>query len=475
MPSGAARAGIVRSGEMRVLGHHVYAPIVLLATIECALAGASFIGTAWLLRRPTVTAATFWQPYLAVWVATFALAMIVGLTAVGLYQAKQRLRIEGVLARVIVGVGIGAVSVAVVNFLFPYEMGGRLWATSSAAAAVVLCAARIAFWQWVDHDVFQRRVLVYGAGRSAAKLMRLRRRSDRRGFSVAAFVAAEGDALAIDPRLVAEPPGSLLDYARQQGVDEIVVAMDDRRRGFPISDLLQCKFAGIGVVELIDFLERETGKVNIDLVNPSWLIFSDRLGHSGPLRLVTRAIDILVACLILIVASPVMVGVALAILIGDGLPVLYRQTRVGRDGHDFTLLKFRSMVRNAEEDGARWAEKSDARVTRVGAVLRKLRLDELPQLFNVLAGSMSLVGPRPERPEFVRELAQQIPYYEERHVVKPGITGWAQLSYPYGASEHDAMEKLQYDLYYIKHKSLVFDLMVLLQTAEVVVWRKGAR
>jgi sugar transferase (PEP-CTERM system associated) len=460
---------------MKVLGHHVHAPIVLLAAIEYALAGLSFLVAALLLRPPTLVRANVWQGYLVGWSFAFALAMVIGLTAVGLYQAKQRLRIEGVLARVIVGVGIGAVSIAVVNFLSPVEIGGTLWATSAAVSVAVLCIARVVFWQWVDHEVFQRRVLVYGAGKSAAKLARLRRRSDRRGFTVAAFVADQGDSPAVDPTLVVQLTTSLLDYARERGVDEIVVAMDDRRRGFPISDLLECKFAGIGVVELIDFLERETGKVSIDLVNPSWLIFSGRLGDGPPLRIATRAIDLLVAFVMLVVASPIMLLVALAIVVDDGMPVLYRQTRVGRDGRAFTLLKFRSMVRDAEAGGAQWAQKGDSRVTRVGGILRKLRLDELPQLFNVLSGSMSLVGPRPERPEFVQRLARQIPYYQERHVVKPGITGWAQLSYPYGASDNDAMEKLQYDLYYIKHKSLVFDLMVLVQTAEVVVWGKGAR
>jgi sugar transferase (PEP-CTERM system associated) len=405
----------------------------------------------------------------------FALAIVIGLSAVGLYQAKQRLRIEGVIARVIVGVGIGGILTAVVNYSFAVEIGGRLLALSAALSTVVLCLARAAFWRWVDHEVFQRRVLIYGAGKNAAKLKRLRRRSDRRGFTVATFVSTGGDNLAVDPALVIEPPPSLLDYAREHGVDEVVVALDDRRRGFPVSELLKCKFAGINVVELLDFLERETGKVDIDLVHPSWLIFSTGFRGAALLLVATRGIDMLVALIMLIATAPIMALVALAVVIDDGAPVLYRQTRVGRDGKLFTLFKFRSMIRNAETQGAQWAQKSDSRATRVGRVLRKLRLDELPQLFNVLIGNMSLVGPRPERPEFVERLSLDIPYYQERHIVKPGITGWAQLSYPYGASDEDALEKLQYDLYYIKHKSLIFDLMVLVQTAEVVVWGKGAR
>jgi exopolysaccharide biosynthesis polyprenyl glycosylphosphotransferase len=206
------------------------------------------------------------------------------------------------------------------------------------------------------------------------------------------------------------------------------------------------------------------------------LIFSEGFEKPFWLRIVTRGADLLSAVILLVLAMPIMLAVALAIVLDDGWPVFYSQRRVGRMGKTFTLYKFRSMLRTAEADGAaRWAQTTDRRVTRVGAIIRKLRLDELPQLFNVLCGHMSLVGPRPERPEFVVQLSEKIPYYPERHSVKPGITGWAQLSYPYGASDHDAQEKLQYDLYYIKHKSVILDLMILLQTLEVVLWRKGAR
>lgn len=456
---------------MKVFGHYVYLPIVLLIAGEFSIAVVTFLAVEFFYQDPGEP----WRGPPWFWVIAFGLTVIVGLTAVGLYQAKQRLRIEGVLARVIVGMGIGAVSLAVVNFLFPIELGGSLWASSYAVCALALAVTRIIVWRWLDHDAFRRRVLVFGAGRNAAKLLKLRRRTDRRGFSIEGFVPTEGDEVAVDAAQVRHVEGTLFDYAQRHAIDEIVVAMDDRRRGFPVSELLDCKFGGIAVVELIDFLERETGKINIDLVNPSWLIFSERFGAAGPLRIGTRVIDLVVSAMALVVASPVMLLIALAILIDDGAPVLYRQRRIGVEGKPFTLFKFRSMRRDAEAAGPQWAQTGDSRVTRMGAILRKLRLDELPQFFNVLAGSMSLVGPRPERPEFVERLAQQIPYYQERHIVKPGITGWAQLSYPYGASDHDAMEKLQYDLYYIKHKSLVLDLMILLQTAEVIMWGKGAR
>jgi sugar transferase (PEP-CTERM system associated) len=455
---------------MKVLGHYVYLPIALLAAVEFAAAAGSVALAASLLTRHDSSSGG-----VLAWSIAFGFAVLGGMTAVGLYQAKQRLRIEGVLARIVVGVGLAVTALALINFFLPVELRGWLWAATVVLAVALLSIVRIVFWRWVDHDVFQRHVLVFGAGKRAASLLKLRRRSDRRGFHIVAFVRADGDDNAFeDPRIV-PLPGSVLDYAVAADVDEIVVAMDDRRRGFPIADLLACRFAGIAVVDLLEFLERETGKVSVDVLNPSWLIFSEaRMPTMN--RILTRIVDYGVAVPMLLLALPFMGVVAAAILVNDGAPILYRQTRVGYMGKPFMLYKFRSMIKDAEVSGqAQWASKGDSRVTRVGAVIRKLRLDELPQLFNVIGGTMSLVGPRPERPQFVQRLSREIPYYQERHVVKPGITGWAQLSYPYGASDQDALEKLQYDLYYIKNKSLTFDLMVLLQTAEVVLWGKGAR
>jgi sugar transferase (PEP-CTERM system associated) len=256
-----------------------------------------------------------------------------------------------------------------------------------------------------------------------------------------------------------------------------VVAMDDRRRGFPILELLECRLAGIDVTELLSFLERETGRVRIDVLNPSWMIFGEGFRRDTLRLMSSRSLDLLASSILVLITLPLMLATWLAIKLEEGwsAPVLYRQERVGLGGRTFRLLKFRSMRTDAEANGAQWAAKEDARVTRVGAVIRKFRIDELPQMLNVLRGHMSFVGPRPERPEFVADLAQKIPYYIQRHCVKPGITGWAQLCYPYGSSEQDALEKLQYDLYYIKNNSLLFDLAILVQTAEVVFMGQGAR
>jgi sugar transferase (PEP-CTERM system associated) len=251
--------------------------------------------------------------------------------------------------------------------------------------------------------------------------------------------------------------------------------MDDQRQGFPIRELLQCKFAGVDVIGILGFLERESGKVDVERLNPSWMIFAEGFTPRASRRIAARCLDLVGGLVLFALSWPIMIVVAAAVFLEDGAPVLYRQTRVGLHGHPFELLKFRSMRRHAETGGAQWAQQRDPRVTRTGSLIRKLRLDELPQILNIIRGQMSLVGPRPERPEFVQGLAQKIPYYQERHCVKPGLTGWAQLQYPYGASEKDALEKLRYDLYYVKNQSFLLDLIILLQTAEVVIWQKGSR
>jgi sugar transferase (PEP-CTERM system associated) len=341
-----------------------------------------------------------------------------------------------------------------------------------------LIASRVVFQRVVDDAVFKRRILVYGCGQRAASIARLRRRTDRRGFVVVGYSQPEGEECVVPPDQLIRSEPNLQKVCEHYNVDEVVVAMDDRRRSFPILGLLECRLAGTDVTELLTFLERETGRVRIDVLNPSWMIFGEGF-RRDPIRLFSsRTLDLIASLVILIVSSPVMILTAVAIKLEDGLraPVFYKQGRVGLGGHVFNVLKFRSMKTDAERDGqAQWAKVGDSRVTRVGSIIRKIRVDELPQILNVLRGQMSFVGPRPERPQFVQELAEKIPYYVQRHCVKPGITGWAQLCYPYGSSEQDALEKLQYDLYYIKNNTLIFDLAILMQTAEVVFMGHGAR
>ena len=409
----------------------------------------------------------------------FSAIMMVCFLAFGLYSLRQRARLAGLALRVAVALFVGFVITVTLFYLVPALLLGRgVVALAAIGGLFGVTVSRVIFSHVVDEDLFKRRVLVYGAGDSAAAIAGLRRRADRRGFIVVGFVPAHTAERTVALDRVLDPAGNLVGLCEKLNVVEVVVAMDDRRSGFPIAELLKCRLAGIAVTELLTFLERETGRVRIDVLNPSWLIFGEGF-RRDPLRLITsRALDLTVSLVALTLTLPVMMLIALAIKLEDGrrAPILYRQRRVGLGGRHFDVVKFRSMRIDAERDGrAQWAQKSDPRVTRVGAFIRKTRLDELPQLFNVLRGQMSLVGPRPERPQFVTELSERIPYYVERHCVKPGITGWAQLCYPYGSSEQDSLEKLQYDLYYLKNNSLLFDLAILLQTAEVVFMGKGGR
>jgi len=272
------------------------------------------------------------------------------------------------------------------------------------------------------------------------------------------------------------PPGSLLEVVRNLRVDEVIVAVRERRGGvLSLRELLDCKLAGTRILDLSTFFERVQGQVRLDSLRASWLIYGDGFRQGWTRTFVKRCFDVVVGSALLLAALPVMLLTALLIILEDGAPIFYAQERVGRGGRPFRVIKFRSMRRDAEKDGKpRWATSNDDRVTRIGRLIRKLRIDELPQLFNVLRGDMSLVGPRPERPYFVDQLTQQIPFYAVRHCVKPGVTGWAQVRYQYGASVDDAAEKLQYDLYYVKNHSLILDTLVLFETVRVVLTGEGA-
>ena len=468
--------------RIRVLGQYVHASIAVLTVTEAlwfyaavyAAALARFHGDLQSLDNQPDLSGALWPRALL-----FSIVMVTCLLAFGLYSQRQRARLGGLALRLVVALVTGFGVTGGLFYLIPNLWIGRGVVSLAAIGAFGgVFVSRLIFSRVADEALFKRRVLVYGAGESAAAIAGLRRRTDRRGFQVMGFVPAHAEELGVAADRILDNSGSLVQLCERLGVLEVVVAMDDRRRGFPLAELLQCRLAGIDITELLTFLERETGRVRLDVMNPSWMIFGQGF-RRDPYRLITsRLFDLTGSLLVLGVALPVMLLTALAIKVEEGwrAPVLYRQSRVGRAGRPFNILKFRSMRVDAERDGqARWAQKRDPRITRVGSFIRKTRIDELPQLLNVLRGDMSLVGPRPERPEFVREHAERIPYYVERHCVKPGITGWAQLCYPYGSSERDSLEKLQYDLYYVKNASLLFDLAILLQTVEVVIMGNGAR
>jgi len=464
--------------RVRVFGQQIDISMAALAVIETSMCFVVLLAVSRLrfgVDLPTLErAGPLWPRALL-----FSMAMATCLLALGLYSARQRARRGGVLLRVLIAAAVGIAITAVCFDLIRnlrIERDVLMLATMSAAAVVYLL--RLSVGRFIDAAHFKRRVLVYGTGERAAVISQLRRRADQRGFSLIGFVQPEGESLSVPEVRVRRPGSGLLKFCRGSRVDEVVLAMDDRRRAFPVRELLECRLAGIDVTDLLTFLERETGRVRLDVFNPSWLIFGKGF-RRGSLRAFTCSLlDVTASVGLLALALPVILATIVAIKLEDGwrAPVFYRQERVGLGGCTFNLLKFRSMGIDAEADGeARWAAQHDPRVTRVGAVIRKLRVDELPQIINVLRGDMCVVGPRPERPRFVEELTNAIPYYAYRHCVKPGITGWAQLCYAYGSSEQDAVEKLQYDLYYIKNSGLLFDLSILVQTAEVVLFSKGAR
>jgi sugar transferase (PEP-CTERM system associated) len=424
----------------------------------------------------------------------YATIMQLSMLAFGLYQRQAGRFIEALLLRIASGLLLGLVPLGVSFYFAPTLFFGRgALALTVIFSFILISAIRLFFRKIVKERNMWSRVLVLGAGEKANLVRKSQKAGELEGLNIVAYVSLDGDngrrieadvslnngnerRLDADCITLDKP---LVQYVEEKDVDEIVLAMDDRRSAeIPARDLLDCKMSGVDILDMVTFFERRTGKIRLDMMNPSWLYLSDGFDMSTFRSFGKRIFDLMAVLLLLPIALPMMLLAAVMIFIeslGRG-SVLYTQARVKQDGELFQIYKFRSMAVDAEKDGiARWATKNDSRVTRVGSMLRKCRLDELPQLFNVLKGDMSFVGPRPERPEFIAQFASKIPYYDERHRVKPGLTGWAQISYSYGDSEGDSLEKLQYDLYYVKNYSFFLDVLILLQTAEVVMLSKGAR
>ncbi len=409
---------------------------------------------------------------------SYAFWVIIGMVSVGMYRARQRPHFRGMLARIVVAVCLGGLADILFFYLIPNLTTGRgILVGAVLISCLILPLTRLYLLKFFDFSLVRRHVLVLGAGQTASRIGVLRRKSDKRRFEVVGFVPS-----CDEERAYAEESGfgplysSLEEAAEASSIDEIVIALDDRRGAFPAQMLLEQKFHGLQVTDIVDFLEQELEKIDLSVMYPGWFIF-ETSRHANPLRKsVKRMFDVSISAFLFLLMSPVFLLVVIGVWIEDGFgkPILYRQKRVGRNRISFDLLKFRSMVVDAEsETGARWASSDDDRVTTTGRIIRRFRIDELPQLLNILMGHMSVVGPRPERPEFVEQLSAAVPMYDYRHCIRPGLTGWAQLNFPYGASVIDAREKLKYDLYYIKNADLVFDIFVLLQTLEVVLWGKA--
>ena len=421
---------------------------------------------------------------------TYPLFDLLLLFAMGLYRRDAILEVGRSLTRVPLVVGMGAALATLVSAVRPLLMPRAM--TPGVADQAMLfglavvtftgCAflARLAIDVMIRRHVLRRQLLIVGAGQRAWDLMLM---LGREGSSLHDDVTLLHDGQEdVDPRLLAERPRDIVrvpDFnivaaARRVMADLIIVAPDERR-GMDLQRLLECKRAGFPVIQYLSFVEREIRRIDLKRIEIGWLVYTDGFSYGALDRVLKRGFDLAVSFSVLLLTAPLVLGGMLAIRWEGPGPVLYRQERVTRDGKIFSILKLRTMQVNAEAQGAVWAATKDTRITRAGNFLRRARIDELPQLVNILRGEMSFVGPRPERPMFVKELAEKIPLYNERHMVKAGLTGWAQINYPYGASLDDARSKLSYDLYYVKNFSILFDFVILIQTLREVLWPNGVR
>jgi sugar transferase (PEP-CTERM system associated) len=408
---------------------------------------------------------------------TFAAILQLAMMSVGAYGPEALRSVRFAVARLCVAVALGVLALSLIYFMIPAIAFWRSNLFYAMIFALIgLVGLRLLLGQTLGSEAFKRRVLILGAGRRAARVQELAARKDA-GFLIAGYVAMNDGPTAVSGAVNRSDISNLAAHVKGVGASEVVLALEERRNALPLQDLLRVKTIGVHVNDLSSFLERETGRVDLDSVNPSWLIFSD--GFSAGRRVSSagkRLFDLVVSAAILVLTTPLVLITALLVKLESKGPAFFRQKRVGLYGQTFDIVKLRSMRLDAEVGGlAVWAQENDPRVTRVGSIIRKLRIDELPQTWSVLKGEMSFVGPRPERPQFVADLEGRLPYYAERHMVKPGITGWAQINYPYGASIEDARQKLEYDLYYAKNYTPFLDLLILLQTLRVVLWREGAR
>ncbi|MFH1215961.1 MAG: TIGR03013 family XrtA/PEP-CTERM system glycosyltransferase [Pseudomonadota bacterium] len=372
--------------------------------------------------------------------------------------------------------GVGCVVLGIVYFIFPVVMiSTRIFWVGYGA----ICGS-IFFWRFLykyvlDRKMFSQPIVLIGAGSLAANIADEITKKRDSGYKIVSLIGKRADHTLPDNVPLSSDIDELPEFCRKNKVEKIVVALGDRRGKTPIRSLLRCKLAGLTIVEGITFYEGLTGKVLVEKVNPSWLIYSSGFKIYRWSTFIKRLVDLIASFFGLLFSLPFTLLSAAIIKIESPGPVFYTQERVGEKGHVFKVIKFRSMRSDAEKDGPVWAMKNDTRVTRFGGFIRKVRIDEIPQMWNVLKGEMSFVGPRPERPVFVEQLTSSIPYYSLRHTVKPGITGWAQVCYPYGASEEDALRKLEYDLYYIKNLSIFMDFWIIFQTIKTVLFQKGSR
>ncbi len=416
-------------------------------------------------------------------VGLFATLVVLAALSVGLYETKLRETFRGIIRRIFVSVAISYFIIEVITNTFLTNIEISQYYLPAYAGMTIL--ALVVFRYFINRlgilGLGQSKIIVIGAGERASIIeKRMRREVDRFGFELLGFIPIPGDnreeGIQNEKLIHVKIDENFRNFIADNDIDEVVIACDQRRGTLPVEILFDCRLRGVEVTDLLDFMERETGQIVVNLMYPSWVIYSNGFNSQNYLRdALDYFINLLLATLVLFFSWPFMLLTAVMIYFEDvkSASVFYKQERVGLNGRLFNIFKFRSMHTDAEKDGAKWATTNDIRVTKVGQFIRKYRIDELPQLLNVFRGEMSFIGPRPERPQFVEQLIKEIPYYNQRHNVKPGLAGWAQLNYPYGASVEDSMEKLKFDLYYVKHQSLMLDILILIRTVEVVIFGKG--
>lgn len=450
--------------------------VILLITgdIACTVLA---LGLAYLIRFGTVPGMdSFLSLAGAIQIMLLVVAVIFSSFMVEFYNGDRDMKLKERIAYSAISLGVSFLILSVIFYLVPDLTIGR----GLLAMTLVILGSLQILWHLFCrvsfyHSGLARRVLVLGTGPLAREIGGLVSATNHHHV-LAGYFGCPNEPVYVPSQHIVDNGDGLVSAALRERTDKIVVSLSERRGAFPLSEVLNCKFSGIEVIDAPSFYEQLTGKLMIENITPSWFIFSDGFRRTGFGRIMKRSADVALSLVGIILVLPLLPFVALGIKVTSPGPILFRQVRVGQGDRPFVLYKFRSMRADAEKaSGAVWAQKDDPRVTRFGKFLRTSRLDELPQLYNVLRGDMSLVGPRPERPEFVDKLKEVIPYYSERHFVKPGVTGWAQVKYPYGASVDDAIEKLRYDLYYIKNMSMLLDIIIVLETIKVVLFGRGSR
>ena len=465
---------------IRVFNHYVPIQIAVLILLEALILALSiYFGSSLRFGQMALSQVSEVTNFGGVAIV-FSALMVVTMTTFGLYQRPSMDSFRAILSRVTASFMVGFAIMSLLFYIVPTLFLGRgAFGLSVIIGFFAIVLVRVAFYKWANWGLLQSRILVLGTGTRADNVEALvNAQATSSNMNIIGYLPVKGGQNHVTPsRILPDETSSLYSVVKKYGVNEIVLAVRERRGGvLPMQELLECRLRGVRITELSTFFERERGQVRLDSLNASWLILGEGFNNNSLRDIVKRGFDLVASGILLGVTSPIIAITALMIKLDTAGPLFYRQERVGEGGRVFAVCKFRSMRTDAEQAGKPiWATANDDRTTRVGRIIRKLRIDELPQIFNVFRGDMSFVGPRPERPFFVQQLAQEIPYYEARHSIKPGITGWAQVRYPYGASVEDAREKLQYDLYYVKNHSLFLDIMILIDTVQVVLWGKGAR